>query len=435
MTEVSDFRSLPPEILDVLRKYRIIGPVKQPDGSSTEGWTQTVINSTEGSPDKRPLGPGPLLDPTVIARFLDADKTPNKIWLDWMLFHSGGGKEGQKRSEHLLQKSKALFIEERVKGFTENGRTYPPRPRQEVERLWARNEAQFKADLAVGDQDLACPPRSIFGYYRHWPGRSRIYETVALAVKEFQKYETKAKQMNKFLAANGQEDRIVGFLPKNYASVEALQQATKQVIQFHASKAARDDIRIQTVYDDDYLNVIVPLTYAAAVKYGWDTWSWANKKSFEDSLRGSGPGWNHPWKNTTGRDGSVFVYIRFKVPMPAWVAYSNNEFNRHEFDDLALVIPAKDLANFNEDTVKLYDSENRANLTLGGLKKKIRDEAKRVYDPEQEENPVYTGPPVFQNDQEAEEVVKHLEAALEAVKHWGSTFDPRQIVSDFMPNA
>jgi hypothetical protein len=55
----------------------------------------------------------------------------------------------------------------------------------------------------VGDQDLASPPRSIFGYYRHWPGKSRIYERVATAVNAFQKLETKAKQMNKVVADNG----------------------------------------------------------------------------------------------------------------------------------------------------------------------------------------------------------------------------------------
>lgn len=434
MTDTSDFGSLPPEVQDVLRKYRIISPVRQPDGTVAEGWTQTRINSTEGSSDGRPLGDGPLLHPSVISRLLEADKTPNKVWLDWMLFHSGGGKEGQKRSEHLLQKSKALFIEERVKGYTENGVTYPPRPRREVERLWDANEAKFRADLAVGDQDLAGPPRSIFGYYRNWPGKGRIYERVAIAVRNFQKYETKIKQMNKFMLQQGQEDRVIGMRPRDYASVEALESAVKQVQQFFASKAAREDVRIATVYDDDFLTVIVPLTYAAAVKYGWDSWSWANRKSFEDALRGSGASWQNAWVNTTGRDQSVFVYIHFKVPMPPWVAYANNEFRRHELDSLALVIPASQIANFNEDTVKLYDTENRANLTLGGIKKQIMDEPKRVYDPDEEENPVHTGPPVYQSDDEAAEVVQHLEAGLEALKSWGASFDPRKIVSDFMPN-
>src|SRR5690349_10639664 len=125
MDDVSDYRSLPPEVQAVLKKYRIVGPVKDERGKvvEPEGWTTANLSSTDGSKDGRPLGMGPLLDPNVIARFLAADKTPNKIWLDWMLFHSGGGKEGQKRSEHLLQKSHALFIEERVKGYTERDAT------------------------------------------------------------------------------------------------------------------------------------------------------------------------------------------------------------------------------------------------------------------------------------------------------------------------
>jgi hypothetical protein len=120
--------------------------------------------------------------------------------------------------------------------------------------------------------------------------------------------------------------------------------------------------------------------------------------------------------------------------MPPWVAYSNEQFRRHELDSVTLVIPANQLTNFNEDTIKLYDSENRANLTLGKIKQQIRDEPKRVYDPEKEEHPVKAGPPVYKDDQEAEQVVQHLDAGLNALKQWGATFNPKQIVSDFMPN-
>lgn len=439
MTEVSDYGSLPPEVQAVLRKYRIIGPVKQADGQVAEGWTQANIDSTDGSKDGRtPLGPGPMLDPNVIARFLAADKTPNKIWLDWMLFHAGGGKEGQKRSEHLLQKSHALFIEERVKGYTENvgGRTvvHPPQPRAQVEALWKRLEPKFRNDLAVGDQDLAAPPRSIFGYYRHWPGKGRIYERVATTVNTFQKLEAKAKAMNKVLTQQGDTEHIIGFAPKNYSTVDELEAAIRHINQFHASKNARSDVRVATVYDDDYLTILVPLTYAAAVRYGWDSWAWSNRKGFEDALRGGSNQWNNPWKNTTGNQQSVFVYIHFKVPMPPWVAYSENEFRRHELDTLTMVIPANQLANFNEDTIKLYDTDNRANLTLGKIKQQINAEVTRKYDPENEENPVHTGPNVFANQEEANAVIQHLDAGLHALKKWGSTFDPSQIVSDFMPN-
>jgi hypothetical protein len=346
-----------------------------------------------------------------------------------MMFHAGGGKEGQKRSEHLVQKSHALFIEERVKGYTENGVVYPPKPRAQVEQMWKAVEPKFRADMAVGDQDLASPPRRIFGYYRHWPGYSRIYEKVATAVNSFQKLEAKAKQMNKVVDAEHQ----IGFAPKDYPTVESLELAVKQINQFHASKAARSDIRVATVYDDDHLTVLVPLTYAAAVRYGIDSWTWANKKGFEDALRGSGASWNNPWKQPTSQQ-QVFVYIQFKVPMPPWVAYSNNQFRRHELDSVALLIPADQLTNFNEDTIRLYDAENRANLTLGKIKQQIRDEPKRQYDPEKEESPVRTGPPVYKDDQEAEQIVQHLDAGLNALKHWGATFDPSTIVSDFMPN-
>jgi hypothetical protein len=428
MTDVSDFRSLPPEVQAVMRKYRIIGPVKAADGSVTEGWTQVRIDSTDGSPDGKPLGVGPLLARNVVARLIAADKTPNKMWLDWMLFQAGGGKEGQKRSEHLIQKSKALFFEERVGGFTENGVTYPARSRAEVERLWRANEAKFLVDLTVGDQDLASPPRSIFGFYRHWPGKGRVYERVAVAVNTFLKLQAKAKQLNKIMSDNGMTDKMVSLKPKDYPTIESLEQANRNIHQFHASAKARTDIQVQTVYDDDYLTVLVPLTYAAAVKYGFDEWAFSNQRSFEDDLKNG--------KSRTWNGEDVFVYVDFKVPMPPWMGQvKNGTASRHELDRLALVIPFDEIANLNVDTVKMYDTESRSILTLAALKQQILSEPKRVYDPEQEEFPEHLGAPVFKDEQEAQQVVQHLDAGLSALKNWGRSFDMSKIVSNFMGDA
>lgn len=51
-----------------------------------------IVDVKEAGPDGRtPLGKGPLLDPEVFNKFAELDPTPEKSYLDWMLFQAGGG--------------------------------------------------------------------------------------------------------------------------------------------------------------------------------------------------------------------------------------------------------------------------------------------------------------------------------------------------------
>jgi hypothetical protein len=433
----SDQRALPPSVQAALRKYFLIT-----GGPEGEKWRTTEVSQT--GPNEAPLGMGPVLDKAVIDRFLEVDTTPNKEWFDWMLFQAGGGRVAMKRGETLFSQTKIRFIEDRIRGYRnkKNGKVYPPVPEKEAAAQWARVEENFRHTLTVGDQDLVSS-HDIFGFFRHWPGRNRIYERVALAVKEFLKLTKKTLQMNKFLRAEGNDDRLVSLKPKSYDSITDLEAASKRVVQFFASKAARSDIRVasgpngeKTIYSDDYVTVRVPLTYAAAVKYGWPAWAWADKESFERGLEGGVSAWQDPWRKHTGNDKKLFVYIEFNVPMPAWVTFSHDKFSRHTLHNLALVIPHDELKNFNPDTIPMYDEENNENVTLGHIKQRIRDEARRGnYDPEEEEYPLKRGPSVFANEGEAEEVVRHLDAALDAIKSWAARFDPSSVVSDYLGTA
>ena len=46
----------------------------------------------------RPLGRGPLLDPQVFTKFAELDTSPDKRYLDWMLYQAGGGAVAEKKS-------------------------------------------------------------------------------------------------------------------------------------------------------------------------------------------------------------------------------------------------------------------------------------------------------------------------------------------------
>ena len=50
-------------------------------------------------PDNRPLGKGPLLDPEVFNKFAELDSTPDKRYLDWMLYQAGGGSEAFEKAK------------------------------------------------------------------------------------------------------------------------------------------------------------------------------------------------------------------------------------------------------------------------------------------------------------------------------------------------
>src|SRR3546814_3948085 len=55
--------------------------------------------------------------PEVGERFLQADRTPDKKWIDWMLFQAGGGKDAKARGAKLLEGMKDKFLSERVSGY------------------------------------------------------------------------------------------------------------------------------------------------------------------------------------------------------------------------------------------------------------------------------------------------------------------------------
>lgn len=445
--DIKDFRSLPPEFLSVLRKYRIISKNKVKKtvrGKTTEkiedGYTLVNLKKAR-SAENQTLGEGPIIALDALQRIVAAAMEANKAgsftgegmaerWLDWMLFNMGGGKEAKNRSKQAVEQVKERFVDERVRGHRDSkGVMHAPITQEEAVARWEASKDRFSEVLFVGDQDMV-DKLQVFGYYRNWPGQGRIYANGTEAVTRFLRLVRKTKLVNKFFEQQNQNDKVISFLPESYASIDSLNQASARVERFFASRRARQDVRVEMIYDDDYITALCPLTYAAAVKYGWDAWQWANRGTFEERLEGKGNEWNDPW--TREMKTSVFVYLMFKVPMPSWVAYDDNEFRRHTLQNLAVVIPREDLKAINPDTVKLYDEENKSTLTFEQIEQNIRDEAVREYNPEEEEFPIHRGPRVYQNNEEAEEVVAHLNACLEAIATWAARFNPNKVVVKYL---
>jgi hypothetical protein len=407
-----------PEIA-VLKKYRIMNP----DGS-----LRTVDLRQPTQAGGQPPGPGPLVSPDVVNRLLKADTTPDKRWLDWIFFQAGGGQKAKEATADALRQIRDRFIDERTNGWThpETGRYQPPVPREQAEARWVAAEPKFRDVLAVCDQDAVKRLRT-FGYFRDWPGNANIYQNVVQAVTQYLKFYPKLQQMNKELAREGGDEQPEN--PDGIPTWERMGEIAKKVERYFASKKARTDIREETIYDDDVITALAPLTYAAAVKYGYDLWPWASRKGFEAVLAGDSTDWRFrdEWKGHTQR-GSIFVYLTFKVPVPAWVTRRDGNWELKDLTDLALEL-SKDNVKENPDAWVVFDQENRNTLTIGQVKQMILAEPQRV-DPTDEESPIKRGANVYKDEAEAQHVVNSLDRAVKTVKKWAAKFDPKAIKSD-----
>lgn len=407
-----------PEVA-VLKKYRIMNP---------DGTLRTVDLRQPTQAGGQPPGSGPLVSPDALNRLLKADTTPDKRWLDWIFFQAGGGQKAREATADALRQIRDRFIDERTNGWThpETGKYQPPVPRDQAEARWVAAEPKFRDVLAVCDQDAVKRLRT-FGFFRDWPGNANVYANVVDAVGKYLKFYPKLTQMNKEMAREGGEA-----LPENPNDIptwERMAEIAKKVERYFASKKARTDIREETIYDDDVITALAPLTYAAAVKYGYDIWPWASRKGFEAVLAGDQQDWRFrdEWKQHTQR-GSVFVYLTFKVPVPAWVTRRDGNWELKDLTDLALALD-KDKLKDNPDVWVVYDQENRNTLTIGQVKEMILAEPTRV-DPTDDESPIKRGANVYKDEAEAQHVVNSLDRAVKSVKKWAAKFDVKKIKSD-----
>lgn len=405
-----------PEIA-VLKKYRIMNP---------DGALRTVDLKQPQNAGGRPPGPGPLMNPDAINRLLRADTTPDKRWLDWIFFQAGGGQQAKEATADALRQIRDRFIDERVNGWThpESGKFQPAVPREQAEARWAKAEPSFREVLAVCDQDAVKRLRT-FGYFREWPGNGNKYSNVVAAVDKYLKLYDKLLQMNKEVVREGGTQ--LPDKPEEIPTHERMVEIATKVERYFASKKARTDIRAETIYDDDTISAVAPLTYAAAVKYGYDLWPWANRNNFERVLTGEANWQNRDeWKGRVEK-GGVIVYLTFKAPVPAWMARREGNWERKDLTDLALELTKG--TEPNPDEWSVYDQENRNTLNIGQVKAMIMAEPTRV-DPTDEESPLTRGRNVYKDEAEAQAVVASLDRALRAVQKWVAKFDPKNIKKD-----
>jgi len=424
-----DTKGLPASAVRTLKKFGLIKSARGTIPEADIRWAE----------DGKPMGKGPLVDPTVIERLLAADRSPDKRWANWIFTQAGGGKAAQRKGDDVLTSMKHRWVEQHVRGGEDaSGNRLEPVSKEEAEASWAEVEPSMRELILNADEDVTRRYKTIFGWFRNWPGRDNLYQKTASAVQEFWKLYRKIIAMNKWLVQNDMGDKVISTDPKDYDhgtatdAINALNDAMKRVKRFYSSRKARSDVRAVRIYEDENLRVVAPLTYAAAVKLGWSQWPFSDPEKFNKGLDSGLSSFEDAWKR--GAQDNVYVFYHFKSPVPTWVSQdSSGRANRYYYTNLALEVPQDQLKRGEITNAKVYDEEGRKTTTLATVWDAIQHEPEREYDPEEQEFPINQGPPVYTGKEEADAVLDSLKKGTRAVESWGRSFDTSQLVADYMP--
>lgn len=429
---ITDWKTLPDDVIKLFRKYRLLSD--QAVGTKmVEGYTRVNLRRARDK-DAKVLGDGHLLALDALQRFVNACLVDGKVdctWLDWILFQVGGGQEAMRRGNQAMEQVKERFLDERQRGFRDTkGQYHQPMTREAAEAKWKGSDPRFQEVLFVSDQDMT-EKLQVFGFHRHWPGPGESYRKAADAVRRFLDLTDMTAEMNTFLRKHEQKDKIIPTAVKSFDKVETLVTAIAKIERFFNSRAAREDIRVEPIYSDAIVEAFCPLTYSAAVQYGWDNWPISDRSIFEQCLEGS-QNWNDPWRKTTGEGKKVPVFFRFKVPVPSWIAYEKNAFERITLTNVCALLDRGALTRMSLECVEFADEENRK-VAFQAIVERMLAEPKRTCNPDDEEYPILIGPRVFETDEQAQAVVSALVNAWEQVVKWAAKFSPKHIVVDYMP--
>lgn len=456
-----------PEQLAILRKFRLI----KEDG--TPVITKIFTKDAKG----QPLGAGPKLAPEVISKFLGTTDDP--AWLEWLFHQAAGGKAAADETPRFTEQLKRKYIERLTQMQQEKGVPLTT-IRQNMEDSWQKY-MQTNADFfAVGDEEVA--KKNAYGFFRHWPGPTSTGSTEGLYARLARVLPQFLKTLPYIVRYNKQaDDHRLGTIPGEIKDVADMEEITKKVQRHFAVTKAVKDVRIggsKPVYDDDYMTIIVPLSYAASVKYGYHGWAWADPVSFQKFLAAPSPDrWNEATNN------NFFAYLRFHIPVPSTLVKETDSQGLHKtrrfLTNLAIAIPSIEVGHLTEKHLVVYSEEGHEKTSVEGVRKSMRAEAERKDTPDSTENPIQQGPRVYRtkdefidaylnkagessdenmdraeaawqryyNEQEpepadkaymstqkhtiyVEKVIKHFDAAIATLLKWANKFDWSEVKSN-----
>lgn len=376
-----------PEQLALLQKYRL---VKQ-DGTP-------VITKVFTKDDRnQPLGAGPKLAPDVIERFFSVTQDPE--WLDWMFNQAAGGKAARDEMPRFTEQLKRKYVERRTQMQQEKGVPLST-IRAEMEDAWENYLASNADFFEVGDEEVA--KKGAYGFFRHWPGPKSTGSNEGLYARLVRVVPEYLKTLPYIQRYNQREKDKAGVTPGQVSDVGQMEEITKKVQRYFAVQKAAKDVRIggsKPVYDDDYLSIVVPLSYAASVRYGYQGWAWANKEQFQNFLERPSP---DRWNEAT--QDNVYAYVKFHVPVPSTLFKESGAqglyMSRRYLTHLAIAMPKVEMGRLTERALMVYSEEAGIKTSVENIRRSLRAEAERKDEPDSPENPIQQGPRVLKTKDE-----------------------------------
>lgn len=371
--------------------------------------------------------PFPKMAPDVAQRLFKLDPTPDSRWTPLIFHAAGGGLKALEHSQRQLNNFKNVYLKE---GGTEEAFEAS---------LAGVKRRMFSAHENDHSMTAAC-----FGYYTDWPGRGGIYAEVESAFQAYLPMLPKLEQMNAEIAANPDtEEKPVPTTPEDLLEKETattgvpslMMKAVKEAKHYFQAKALQTEVKLSpwkeqlTVYDDDYLTLVIPTTYLAAVEYGFDDLEISSREGLEQTARTRAT--RNPWNQYVDSD-TVLGFINFNVPTPSFMVPTGFSLRRRRLDQVALKydgqkvlvilpggreLPFKDFAAlFKKKESHLY---NPAQQAITDLNPEIRDR-----------QPVK--PPRWDpKGEDVKNTLLALQAAAKEFKEAASRFDRSQLQPAF----
>jgi len=421
-----------------------------------------IVDLQAESRMKEPLGRGPIMAPEVIDEFVRCDPSGENKYLDWMFFQAGGGQiciesmlslwngEGPEDSKSLRSLTKSDHVADCLSGDTTVAGVRTKMTLEEAEKNWSECEERSRYEFLVGDQDIV--NEDGFGFCRYWPGKDRIYECVAEAVKMWHSALPKLKAENArgikrydveghvMLTKDGQNpctfelDIYRGWSPDELSQPNAVYKNLSDLLRPLAGVrrgAVAKDVRFDIVYEDENVLAICPLTMGASLKFGSVKWCTSSRSEFERAFEGTGGVGS--WRSYNAR--GLLVYLIWKRDMPAWLSKLALHIEKGNLGKLA---PPWDMLGFYDvkndsggisykDISQRIAQEHGAGYLFLGNEDKIQSslEEQLCW------NHRRPGSRAWATVAIGNSVLASLNSVLEALRAWAPKFDPSRVVIDY----
>lgn len=421
----------PAVVTNVLTEYRIL---HRDDAGAVA--PELVMYSKDDAALKYTYGPRVDLD--VVKRLVAADATTEYTWLSWIWHQAYGGEAGLRTTQQRKPTVRQALMDNRRKELIQKwkaeGKSYTEKELSKfLEKESEAEMASLDSALKYGSHVMAVKIPGCYAVRHDWPGRDQIYERIVTEMRSYFAMYPKIIEMNNIIAGNTEagnvgfnpEEKPVPTEPSQVASLDVLSSEVARVRRFHRAVTAGKDVRFgqsktgkATVYSDDVCTLVVPLTYAAAVRYGSPNWPWADEVKFRDNvLAAKSP----EWREILGTDGLV-GYLSIDVPLPSNVSGEK----RTRYNHVALVATGRHSGD--GPTLDIVD-ESTTKWTYEDFIQKLRS----LVDVRADEAP--EGFPVRQSARppektRIEQAIQHIEAAVEAFHDYYMSSSPSDVQRD-----